>query len=344
MKLPNRDQTERFVTALYHGVLRRAPDRPGLEHYVSAIQKGLGYAEVAEIFVKSEEYQRLTNPTQSESVKLFVPPGHFYSPIVNPDDGKRHYAALARAPRPKGLAGINVNRAAMIELWRAFVPLFETIPFEAEKTGAFRYKFDNPSYSWGDGSVLNAMLRHFRPKRLIEIGSGWSSACTLDTVQFHLNSECELTCIEPYPQLLQSLLKDSDLSVQLIRKPVQMVSLETFDALQEDDFLFIDSTHVLRTGSDVCYELFEIMPRLAPGVLVHIHDMFWPFEYPPKWALEENRSWSEIYAVRAFLTDNPHWRVLMFNDYLVHFERSLIENTYPAFLRNGGGALWLQKI
>ncbi len=103
------------------------------------------------------------------------------------------------------------------------------------------------------------------------------------------------------------------------------------------------STHVLRTGSDVCYELFEMLPRLAPGVLVHFHDMFWPFECSRIWVVEENRSWNELYAVRAFLTDNAHWRVVMFNDYMARLERDLVENTYPTFYRNSGGALWIQK-
>ena len=85
------------------------------------------------------------------------------------------------------------------------------------------------------------------------------------------------------------------------------------------------------------------MPRLSPGVWVHFHDMFWPFEYQRSWIVEENRSWNELYAVRAFLTDNAHWQVAMFNDYFAKLERDLIESTYPKFNRNPGGALWIQK-
>jgi len=116
-----------------------------------------------------------------------------------------------------------------------------------------------------------------------------------------------------------------------------------YDELEAGDILFIDSTHVLRTGSDVVFELFEILPRLAKGVIVHFHDMFWPFEYPRSWAVEENRSWNELYAVRAFLINNDAWRVLFFNDYMRLFERDLIQRTYPNFLKNSGGALWLEK-
>ena len=131
--------------------------------------------------------------------------------------------------------------------------------------------------------------------------------------------------------------------VRVFEKPVQQVPLSIFDALQAGDILFINSTHVLRTGGDVCFELFEILPRLSRGVLVHFHDMFWPFEYPRSWSVDENRSWNELYAVRAFLSYNDAWGIVLFNDYLAKLERPMIEATYPQFLHNSGGALWLLR-
>jgi hypothetical protein len=278
-----------------------------------------------------------------DAPKLFVPPGHFYSPIVDPVEADRHHATLEAARMPTQLPDVALDRAEMIALWRSLLPYLLSMPFKAGQAEPFRYMFDNPAYSWGDGSMLHAMLRHHRPKRLIEIGSGWSSACTLDTVEHYLDNRCELTFIEPYPQLLLDLIGNSARRVRLIGEPVQQVPPRTFEALQADDILFIDSTHVLRTGSDVCYELFEILPRLARGVVVHIHDMFWPFEYPRHWAVDQNRSWNELYAVRAFLSGNEQWRILMFNDYMARVERPLIEATYPDLLHNSGGALWLRR-
>jgi hypothetical protein len=131
--------------------------------------------------------------------------------------------------------------------------------------------------------------------------------------------------------------------VRILDHSVQDTSLGIFEELSSGDVLFIDSTHVLRPGSDVCFELFQVLPRLARGVLVHFHDMFWPFEYPRSWIVQENRSWNELYAVRAFLMYNKAWEVVMFNDYMANFEAPLIESTYPAFLRNSGGALWLER-
>jgi hypothetical protein len=231
----------------------------------------------------------------------------------------------------------------MTNEWREFLPLFHTNPFPDNENEDLRYAFNNPAYSWGDGSVVHAMIRRHRPRRIIEIGSGWSSACTIDTIERYLDGQCRVTFVEPYPQLLVSLLGDTSVDFEILETPVQETPLSIFSDLRAGDFLFIDSTHVLSTGSDVCFELFEVLPRLASGVFVHIHDMFWPFEYPRNWAVDENRSWNELYAVRALLTNNEDWRVIFFNDYFAKVANSEIKATYPEFLRNSGGGLWLQR-
>ncbi len=241
------------------------------------------------------------------------------------------------------LPGIMIDRNAMIDVWNALLPFLTTAPFAQSATPGLRYAFDNPAYSWADGSILHAMLRRYRPSRVIEIGSGWSSVCMVDTIEHYFDSDCELTFIEPYSRLLHDLLGDYRGKVRFLEQPVQRVPREHFVSLKENDILFIDSTHVLRTGSDVCFELFEILPLLSRGVIVHIHDMFWPFEYPRSWAVDENRSWNELYAVRALLTNNDHWNIIMFNDLFAKFEHKLIAETYPPFLRNPGSALWLQR-
>jgi hypothetical protein len=331
----DRINAERFVSALFRGVLRREPNPSGLRSLAAVILNGGSYTAVAEAFVNSEEFR--------SQAKLYVPPGHFYSPVVNPEEAERHLERIKGAVDIDHLPGIAIDRAAMVELWRRLLPYLQTIPFSNNRQPGFRYFFQNPTYAFGDGSILHAMIRNFRPKRLIEIGSGYSSACTLDTVERFLDGACEVTFIEPYPTLLRKVLDDKR-DTRILEMPVQQVPLSVFEQLEAGDILFIDSTHVLRTGSDVCFELFEILPRLAPGVLVHFHDMFWPFEYPRVWVIDHNKSWNEIYAVRAFLTDNKSWNILFFNDYIFRFEREMIERTFPTFLRVPGGALWMVKI
>jgi Methyltransferase domain len=287
--------------------------------------------------LKERDQLRTASPT------LFAPPGQFYSPVVDPVEADRHISKLEADPLPVSLNGIKIESKQMIQTWNSLLPFLHSIPFQEFRSSSFRYAFGNQFYSWGDGSILYAMLRRHQPRRVIEVGSGWSSACALDTADRYVKSECEFIFVDPYPRLLISLIGNLAKNVRIIELPVQQVPLATFEALEAGDILFIDSTHVLRTGSDVCFELFEVLPRLVSGVLVHFHDMFWPFEYPRLWAVDQNRSWNELYAIRAFLTNNDDWHVIFFNDYFAKTERELIAASYPDFLKNSGGALWLQR-
>ena len=275
------------------------------------------------------------------SQKLFVPLGHYFSPIVNVAEIEQYIKRLS-VRDIESIPGIDVRRDDMVAIWNELLPFLTTNPFPDQRSMDFRYAFENDSYSWGDGSILHAMIRKYRPKRYIEIGSGWSSVCAIDTIERYSNV-CHLTFIEPYPDLLNDLLGTTKLPVDIIETIVQKIPISLFDTLEPNDMLFIDSTHVMRTGSDVCFELFEILPRIRPGVLVHFHDIFWPFEYPAAWVIDDNRSWNELYAVRAFLTNNRQWEIVFFNHYFAKMEKELINNTYPAFLKNSGGALWLRR-
>jgi hypothetical protein len=330
------DETSRFIRTLYRGVFRREADEATVNQWVRAIAGGMSPAAVAEAFLDTEEFRR------ASAIKLWVPPGHFYSPVPDPAEASRRLDEID-ALTPTSLPSVRIDHEELLRGWDRLLPFLRSAPFQAERVGPYRYAYDNANYCWGDGSVLHAMLRLYRPKKLIEIGSGWSSACTIDTVQHYLDGACELTFVEPHPGLLRDLIGDATRAVRILERKVQDVSLETFESLEGGDVLFIDSTHVFKTGSDVCFELLEVLPRLAEGVLVHIHDIFWPFEYPRQWVIDENRSWNEIYAVRAFLANNDQWQVIAFNDYLAKLERPMIEATFPPFLNNPGGALWIQR-
>lgn len=328
------EEAASLVHAVFQGVLQREPNGTELDHWTEALMNGFPPSEFVTTAVSCEEF----NP-----IKLFRPPYHFYSPIVNPDEAAHHYAVLSDRGIPESIPGINLDRAKMTRTWRDLLPFLEKIPFNENISEDFQYAFQNPNYSWGDGGILHSMILYHQPKRIIEIGCGWSSVCILDTLRKYFDHKCKATFIEPYPALLTNLICDVSAPVHIVHSSVQNVSLNIFDELEAGDILFIDSTHVLKTGSDVCFELFEVLPRIAPGVLVHIHDIFWPFEYPRDWAVDENRSWNEVYAVRAYLTNNLDWEIVFFNDFFAKFEKDLIESTWPSFLRNSGGALWLRR-
>ena len=288
---------------------------------------------------------RLRNLRHVFGAPLAVRPGHFYSPICDPAEIKRYYHD-PRQNFPETIDGINLNGAVQRELWESWSQYIRAFPFPANR-GDFRYYSNNNHFGVGDATTLYCMLRHFRPKRLIEIGSGFSSACALDTIEHYLGNDVACTFIEPNPKLLYSRLNPSDLNRHtIIASPIQEVPLDTFDRLESGDFLFIDSTHVMKTASDVTFELFNILPRLKAGVFVHFHDIFYPFEYP-RWFVDANYSWNEIYALRAFLTDNAKFEIVFFNDFFAWFAKDVVMRDAPRMLGNdggnAGGSLWLRK-
>jgi len=208
--------------------------------------------------------------------------GHFYSPIVSKVDLDSYENALWSKNPPEKIPGIELQPEQQKKLLVELSKYYDDLPFTKEKSDKNRYCYNNGTYSYTDGIVLYSMIRHFKPERIIEIGSGYSSALMLDTREkFH--PKINLTFIEPYPQLLYSLFKEDDKkNCTVFDSGVQSVAIEEFKKLRANDILFIDSSHVSKTGSDVNYELFEILPNLASGVIIHIHDMFFPFEFIQK--------------------------------------------------------------
>lgn len=273
----------------------------------------------------------------------FAAPGHFYSPVVSIEevlrDEQRLFGPTAAPP-----AGIDMNEAGQLELLAALERLYPSIDFPVARSESHRYFYENPAYSYSDAIFLHGMMRHFQPRRIIEVGSGYSSCAILDTRERHLGGALDVTFIEPFPQLLLSLLRPSDRdAIELLPRRLQDVPLEKFRSLQAGDFLFVDSSHVSKTGSDVNYLFFDVLPALNAGVHVHFHDAFYPFEYPREWALG-GRSWNELYLLRAFLQYNGAFSITLMNTYLAQAHRQRLAATMPLCLRNAGGSLWLRKL
>jgi len=273
----------------------------------------------------------------------FVPAGHFYSPLPSIDDVNRDARRLFAAPC-RILPGIELNEPEQLALLEEIKSYYRDLPFQGERSADRRYFYENRGYSYSDAIFLYGMIRHAGPKRIVEIGSGHSSCVMLDTDELYLGSRVDFTFIEPYPDLLLSLLRPEDLDrVRILGKRVRDVELEPFLALDRHDILFIDSSHVVKIGSDVRYLLTEILPRLRPGVYVHFHDIFYPFEYPEGW-IAEGRAWNEAYALRAFLTFNETFEIVLFNTYLERFHRDIFERDMPLCLKNEGGSIWLRRV
>jgi hypothetical protein len=282
------------------------------------------------------EYGALTEPVR------FVPAGHYYSPIPNMEEVRKDDQKIFGSV-PALIPGLDMHEPAQLRLLNEFVAYYNTMPFKAHKQDGLRYHFENPSYAYSDAIMLHCMIRHLKPKRLIEVGSGYSSCVTLDTNEHFFDGAIDTTFIEPYPDLFMSLITDSDKdAITIIPTRLQDVDLTVFDALQANDILFIDSTHVSKIHSDVNYIVFEILPRLAPGVYIHFHDIFYPFEYPKVW-IYEGRAWNEAYLLRAFLQYNSKFSLVLMNTYLAHFHGSFFQHNMPLCLTNTGGSIWIRK-
>ncbi|MCB0996714.1 MAG: class I SAM-dependent methyltransferase, partial [Acidimicrobiales bacterium] len=207
-----------------------------------------------------------------------------------------------------------------------------------------RYHYGNRPYPWGDGVGLGVMLRHIRPRRFVEIGSGWSTLATLDISEHFLDGEVDITTVDPYPRRLRALLGEQlPPRLRLVERPVQDIDpIDLVGGLSAGDVVFVDSTHVVKTGSDVNHIVFELFPRLAPGVHVHVHDLFPGFEYPRAWVLQ-GRAWSEAYLLRAFLMFNDAFEVTFWLSLLAARRPDWFAATWPAVMRNPGGSIWLTR-
>lgn len=270
------------------------------------------------------------------------PAGHYYSTIVSVDDIKERAGEIWAKEGVDGITGIELHTESQTALVKCFAEYYNDMPFGREKKDGLRYYFENRFYSYTDAIFLYAMIRHYRPKQIIEAGSGYSSSVMLDTNELFFGNRISLMFIEPYPDRLNRLLKEKDLaSTTLIQRNIQQVPLSVFETLEAGDILFVDSTHVAKTGSDVNYIFFEILPRLNNGVLIHFHDIFYPFEYPRRWVYM-GRNWNEAYFLRAFLTDNPKYEIKLFSDYLHKHHPTTFEDI-PLCYQNHGGNLWLEK-
>lgn len=268
-------------------------------------------------------FDRLRDRLVAKSAPKRFRDGHFYSPVVGHADMALH------AKRPKDLPAIDLNRAGQEELLRVLLDY----GFKPQ-----RYSSEQAPFGNVDALILSGILQHFRPGRVIEIGSGYSTAVMLDVAD-QGQLDVEITCIEPDIRRLQTLLQPGDEKrLTMIERPVQHVDPTIVDTLTAHDVLFIDSSHVAKAGSDVCYEIFYLLPRLPIGALVHVHDIFHDFDYPESW-VREGRSWNEGYLIHAFLMFNASWEVLIFNNWLAHKTRLLDALVEP----HSACSLWIRR-
>ena len=239
--------------------------------------------------------------------------------------------------------------------WRVSdqLKMLKTLTFSGELTGILQGKtkenplefhLDNGSFESGDAECWYQIIRANKPKRIIEIGSGNSTLMAIKAIKKNqseqLNYTCEHICIEPYemPWLEQ-------MDITIIREKVEEMDLSFFSQLKENDILFIDSSHIIRPQGDVLFEYLELLPSLNKGVIVHIHDIFSPRNYPKSWLQDDVKFWNEQYLVEAFLSNNDSWEIIASLNFLHHNYYNLLKEVAPFLTpEREPGSFYIKKI
>ena len=240
-----------------------------------------------------------SQPDVSDRWGYHIRPIHYYEPI--PD---------FRSITPDQITRQRTFPAIDFE-WEKQLALLNEIASYQNEILNLEFDFNNDYFSGFDAAVYYALIRHLKPQRIIEIGGGYSTRIANKALE--RNEKGSLTCIEPHPE--QRLL-EAGLEIELIRKPIEEIGIEFFSCLKANDILFIDSSHTVKFGSDVCYEFLEVLPTLNPGVWIHVHDIFFPHDYPADWLLNRRLALNEQYLLEAFLSFNKSFAPQLANYWL----------------------------
>ncbi len=248
----------------------------------------------------------------TEAQGLHILPVHYYSPV--PDTRALPPEHWQKPAECLGLQlDVDAGIAALARIARDYGAEWRELDEAPTPSDPLRYFFANDAYGHGDAEVLYAMVRALRPARIIEIGSGRTTCLIAQALRANRRDdpdyECEFVAVEPYPP--EYLQPPPPEVTRFERQPLEKLPWSLFASLGPGDLLFIDSSHVVRTGGDVVREYLEILPRLAVGVHVHVHDIFLPFDYPQDWMHDACFFWNEQYLLQAFLAFNTHFEVTL---------------------------------
>ncbi len=259
-----------------------------------------------------------TNRAVLRRVGLLPVPHHYYEPFITPED------LLSDLDEPRSIPGLSIDVEAAWMLLESILAQYGAEPLSDPGDPEFlRYDPGNRTYGLADARVLHAIIRHLRPRRVLEVGSGNSTLAARAAIR-QLDRGVKHTCIEPYemPWLEES-------GVDVLRKRVEVAGVAPFEALEAGDILFVDNSHIIRPQGDVLFLFQQVVPRLASGVWVHVHDIFTPRDYPAHWIFDKMLLWNEQYLLETLLV-NPRYEVLLPVNHLFRSDRSRFERAMKA--------------
>lgn len=263
---------------------------------------------------------------------------HYYEPWVD--------AGMLERPltEDRVLPGVDLAPQRQVDLLRTLRYTDELLNLQDPPGTPLGYRFDNQMFEQGDAELLYSIVRQRKPARIFEIGSGNSTLVARKAIAVNRREDadyaCEHLCIEPYEA---SWLERT--GIRIVRERAEKLGTEFFTALDEGDLLFIDSSHIIRPQGDVLFEFLELLPVLRPGVLVHVHDIFSPRDYPEEWVLGVQRLWNEQYLLEAFLSHNDRWEVVAAANFLKHHHFEELRAACPNLRQvHEPGSMYIQRI
>lgn len=268
---------------------------------------------------------------------------HYYEPMFN------HSAQLVHSLEDeRQLPGIDMNEATQLELLACFDYAEELKRFPIAPMDASSFYYRNPNFVEGDAECLYSLIRLSKPKRIVEIGSGFSTMMARHAIAQNMaediSYQCRHVCIEPYEMgWLRSVP-----GIELLRQRVEQMDRQIFRELEKGDILFIDSSHMIRPQGDVLCECLEILPILQAGVMIHFHDIFTPRDYLARWLLDEVKLWNEQYLLEAFMSYNSSFEVVAALNFLKHHHPARMAEKFPMLAarmeQSEPGSFWIRKV
>jgi predicted O-methyltransferase YrrM len=238
---------------------------------------------------------------------------------------------------------ISLNIDVQLKLLNELEKTTELVNLNVDEIRTNTFYVHNPNFGAGDSELYYLLIRNKKPKRIIEIGSGFSTKLSLLAVEKNKAeaAKCELTCIEPFEMPFLDTVK----GITVIRKLVENIELDFFKSLEANDILFIDSSHIIRPGNDLLFIYFQILPILQKGVLIHIHDIFTPRHYPQDWLTQKMRFWNEQYLLEAFLYNNEGFKILFALNHLVKTDFEATKKTLVHLKTDSEpSSFWIEKV
>jgi predicted O-methyltransferase YrrM len=266
-------------------------------------------------------------------------PNHFYWPLNSVEFLRDHPDLWHDRGLPKG---VDWNLDRQVAFARELAPFSSELAEIADRPAAVDMGSEitliNGSFSGADASTYYGLVRKLQPRHVVEVGAGWSSIFLAHALERN-ERPAKVTLIEPEPdrRLLNRLPREWEVRSSIL----QLADPAPFERLKAGDICFYDGSHCVHTASDVNWFFFEILPRLAPGVLVHVHDIFLPDDYHDQWLLGDGLSWNEQYLLQAFLMHNSAYRVRLANHMLFRLREDDARRLHPGW--HDGGSVWLEK-